>query len=83
MLWTALRDHRRRRGVATERVYIASQGELVRERRWPANVPALPMTADGRALLPLGEGHHQLFVGATGSGKTTSARRVLLAPSRA
>ena len=37
------------------------------------------MTADGRALLPLEEGHHQLFVGATGSGKTTSARRVLLA----
>ena len=77
MVWTALRE--RRAGEATERVYIAGQGELVRERAWPANVRALPMTVDGRALLPLEEGHHQLFVGATGSGKTTSARRVLLA----
>jgi hypothetical protein len=77
MFWTALR--RRRSEAAAERIYIASQGELVREREWPSEVPALPMAGDGRALVPLGEGHHQLFVGATGSGKTTSARRVLLA----
>jgi hypothetical protein len=77
MAWTALRD--RRRGTDAERVWIAGQGELVRERAWPERVRALPMTGDGRALLPLQEGHHQLFVGATGSGKTTSARRVLLA----
>jgi hypothetical protein len=62
-----------------ERTYIGGEGELVRERAWPATVRALPMTADGRARLPLGEGQHVLFVGATGSGKTTSARRVLLA----
>jgi len=83
MAWTALRSRRPRRGVpgasSAERVYIAGQGELVRERCWPGEVRALPMTGDGRALLPLEEGHHQLFVGATGSGKTTSARRVLLA----
>ena len=77
MAWTALRE--RRRAAPRERVYIAGQGELVRERAWPAHVRALPMTGDGRALLPLQEGHHQLFVGATGAGKTTSARRVLLA----
>jgi Type IV secretion-system coupling protein DNA-binding domain len=77
MAWTLLRD--RSRSAPSERVYIAGQGELVRERAWPDGVRALPMTAEGGALLPLGEGHHQLFVGATGSGKTTSARRVLLA----
>jgi hypothetical protein len=77
MAWTALRRRRRRRDA--ERVWIAGQGELVRERAWPAHVRGLPMTGDGHARLPLGEGHHQLFVGATGSGKTTSARRVLLA----
>jgi hypothetical protein len=77
MVWAALRD--RHAAGATDRVYIAGQGELVRERAWPADVQALPMTGDGRALVPLGEGHHQLFVGATGSGKTTSARRVLMA----
>jgi hypothetical protein len=78
MAWTALRE-RIRHGKPQERVFIATQGELVRVRGWPAHVRGLPMTGDGRALLPLEEGHHQLFVGATGSGKTTSARRVLLA----
>ena len=78
MAWTTLRE-RNVHGQPRERVYIATQGELVRERAWPAHVRGLPMTGDGRARLPLGEGHHQLFVGATGSGKTTSARRVLLA----
>jgi hypothetical protein len=81
MAWTAIRARRRRPSGARrgERVYLAGQGELVRERDWPEHVRALPMTGDGRALLPLEEGHHQLFVGATGSGKRTSARRVLLA----
>jgi hypothetical protein len=78
LAWTALRAHLAH-DQARERVYIATQGELVRERAWPAHVRGLPMTGDGRGLLPLEEGHHQLFVGATGSGKTTSARRVLLA----
>jgi hypothetical protein len=62
-----------------ERVQIAGQGELIRERPWPWEVAALPMTGDGRARIPLGEGMHLYFVGATGSGKTTSARRWLLA----
>ena len=78
MIWSAVRarsDSQR----SEERVRIAGQGELVRERDWPSTVRALPMTGDGRALVSLEEGHHQLFVGATGSGKTTSARRVLLA----
>jgi hypothetical protein len=74
--WLRDRDANPRR---EERSYIAGEGELIRERSWPATVRALPMTGDGRARLPLGEGHHLLFVGATGSGKTTSARRVLLA----
>lgn len=74
MVWHAVA--RRELG---ERVYIAGQGELIRERRWPDRVPALPMTGDGRAPVPLGEGMHLMFVGSTGSGKTTSARRWLLA----
>ncbi len=74
MAWRArpARDRNRR-------VDIAGQGELVRERVWPPSVPALPMTADGRGPIPLAEGMHLFFVGATGSGKTTSARRWLLA----
>ncbi len=74
MAWNA-----RRRPEPGQRVYIAGQGELVRERAWPQHVPALPMTHDGRAPIPLAEGMHLFFVGATGSGKTTSARRWLLA----
>jgi hypothetical protein len=81
MAWTWCRQ-RRRLGAGDrdrERVFIASEGELVRKRAWPVRVPGLPMTGDGRALVPLGEGMHLFFVGATGSGKTTSARRWLLA----
>src|SRR3954453_19370589 len=37
------------------------------------------MSADGRGLIPRREGRHVLIVGATGSGKTVSARRWLLA----
>lgn len=62
-----------------QRVYVAGQGELVRERAWPTAVPALPMTGDGRGRIPLAQGMHLFFVGATGAGKTTSARRWLLA----
>lgn len=61
------------------RDYITGQGELVRDRKWPAYVASMPMTADGRAQIPVAEGRHLFFVGATGSGKTTSARRWLLA----
>src|SRR3954453_7244988 len=37
------------------------------------------MSADGRGRVPRREGRHVLIVGATGSGKTVSARRWLLA----
>lgn len=62
-----------------QRVFVAGQGELVRERGWPVGVPGLPMTGDGRGRIPLDQGMHLFFVGATGAGKTTSARRWLLA----
>jgi hypothetical protein len=74
MVWNASRTR-----DDQQRVYIGSQGELVRKRAWPAGIPSLPMTADGRGRVPLREGMHLFFVGATGGGKTTSARRWLLA----
>jgi hypothetical protein len=66
---------------AGERVYLRSQGELVRKRPWPASVAHVPMGGvdhDGLRL-PLGEGQHIFACGATGSGKTTTMRRVLAA----
>ena len=77
MAWTALRQrdaHARASAFTSPAKASSSAGAA-----GPSSVRALPMTGDGRALLPLEEGHHQLYVGATGSGKTTSARRVLLA----
>jgi hypothetical protein len=64
-----------------ERRYIASQGEIVHVRPWPEEVEYVPMTADQRsgARLPLGEGQHVFECGGTGTGKTTTARRVLAA----
>ncbi|WP_170179078.1 type IV secretory system conjugative DNA transfer family protein [Solirubrobacter pauli] len=83
MAWSLLGSGERRRRSARrdrgERTRIVGQGELVRERAWPEHEPAVPMTADGRGLLPRREGRHLLIVGATGSGKTVSARRWLLA----
>jgi hypothetical protein len=83
MLWTTLTSgalgrarEARERG---DRTYIAGQGELVRERGWPAEEPHVPMSGDGRGRIPRGAGRHVLIVGATGSGKTVSARRWLLA----
>jgi len=65
LVWTALRAGHERRarveGAAAERLYIAGQGDLLRQGGWPPAVSGLPMTADGRATLPLGEGHHLLF----------------------
>ena len=66
---------------AGERIYLRSQGELVHKRPWPAGVPYAPMSSvehDGLRL-PLGEGQHIFACGATGSGKTTTMRRVLAA----
>jgi hypothetical protein len=77
MAWTALRDRGRRR--STERTRIASQGELVRERSWPEDEPFVPMSDGDEGRIPCREGRHLLIVGATGSGKTVSARRWLLA----
>jgi hypothetical protein len=58
-----------------ERVWIATQGEIVRERTWPVGEPYVPMTRDGAARLPRRAGQHVAAFGATGSGKTTSVLR--------
>ena len=64
---------------AGERVYLRSQGELVHARAWPTSVPYVSMSASKNPSLrlPLGDGQHIFACGATGSGKTTSMRRVL------
>ena len=64
-----------------ERVYLRSQGELVHQRPWPTEVPYAPMSSvdHGSLRLPLGAGQHIFACGATGSGKTTTMRRVLAA----
>jgi hypothetical protein len=69
------------RRLAGERVYLRSQGELVHRRPWPPTVSYVPMSAvEHDALrLPLGAGQHIFACGATGSGKTTTMRRVLAA----
>jgi TraM recognition site of TraD and TraG/Type IV secretion-system coupling protein DNA-binding domain len=67
--------------AAGERVYIGRQDEIVHLRPWRDHIPYVSMTAlrsDGPRL-PLGEGQHIFLVGATGSGKTTTARRVIAA----
>jgi TraM recognition site of TraD and TraG/Type IV secretion-system coupling protein DNA-binding domain len=64
-----------------ERIYLRSQGELVHRRPWPKHVHYVPMSESQGAgsRLPLGEGQHIFACGATGSGKTTTMRRVLAA----
>jgi hypothetical protein len=64
-----------------ERVTLRGQGEIVRDRAWPSALPYVSMTAlgDGGPRLPLGAGQHVMLLGATGSGKTTSARRLIAA----
>jgi hypothetical protein len=62
-----------------ERTAIATQGELVRTRSWPTTEPFVPMTGAGRGRIPCHAGRHLLIAGATGAGKTVSARRWLLA----
>ena len=63
-----------------ERVYIRSQGEIIRERPWPDTEPYVPMTGelDGPRL-PRSEGQHIFSCGGTGAGKTTSALRIVAA----
>jgi hypothetical protein len=63
-----------------ERVYIRSQGEIVHTRPWPEHEPYVPMTSgpDGPRL-PRSEGQHIFSCGGTGTGKTTTALRVVAA----
>jgi hypothetical protein len=67
--------------VAGERRYLRSQGELVHQRPWPPEIPYISMTAqrDRGPRLALGAGQHLMLFGATGAGKTTTARRVIAA----
>jgi len=53
----------------------------VHEEPWPAEIEYVPMTprGDRGARLPLGEGQHVFECGGTGTGKTTTARRLLAA----
>jgi hypothetical protein len=64
---------------AGERLYLSSQGELVRERSWPSSIEFVSMTSLGTRgpRLPLGAGQHVVLFGATGAGKTTTARRLI------
>ena len=67
--------------AAGERKYLRSQGELVHERAWPEGVQYVSMSAGGQRgpRLPLGAGQHVVLFGATGAGKTTTARRLIAA----
>ena len=61
---------------AGERVYLTTQGQLVRERQWPDTETYVPLSADEAGpRVPRRSGRHVFVVGATGSGKTTSALR--------
>ncbi len=64
-----------------ERLYLRSQGELIRARPWPASIDYVSMTSLGKdgPRLPLGAGQHVVLFGATGAGKTTTARRLIAA----
>jgi hypothetical protein len=64
-----------------ERRFLGSQGELVHERRWPEALGYVSMSAERErgARLPLGAGQHVVIFGATGAGKTTTARRLVAA----
>ena len=66
----------RRARAAGERVFITTQGQIVRERLWPEIETYVPLTCDESGpRVPRRSGRHIFFVGATGSGKTTTALR--------
>jgi hypothetical protein len=80
----------RPRRTAGEHVRLGRQGEVVHVRPWRADVAYVPARASRPSRisrgpdhagprLPLGEGQHVFLVGATGAGKTTTARRLLAA----
>jgi energy-coupling factor transporter ATP-binding protein EcfA2 len=64
-----------------ERVRLVGQGELVRDRPWPAGLAYVPLYDQGERAprVPIGAGQHVMLLGATGSGKTTTARRIIAA----
>jgi hypothetical protein len=64
-----------------ERVRLLGQGELVRDRPWPKDLAYVPMNDERQRAprVPLGAGQHVMLLGATGSGKTTTARRIIAA----
>jgi energy-coupling factor transporter ATP-binding protein EcfA2 len=64
-----------------ERLYLDRQGEIVHHKPWSEQLPYVSMTdqRDAGPRLPLGQGQHVFLVGATGSGKTTTARRLIAA----
>jgi hypothetical protein len=64
-----------------ERRFIGRQDELVHIKPWRDHVAYISMTGQGRRgpRLPVGTGQHAFLVGATGSGKTTTARRLITA----
>ena len=64
-----------------ERKYLRSQGEIVHERPWPQSIEYVSMSARGERgpRLPIGAGQHVVAFGATGAGKTTTARRLIAA----
>jgi len=66
---------------AGERLYLRSRGELMHERGWPAHIDYVSMTDLGvrGPRLPIGAGQHVVLFGATGAGKTTTARRLIAA----
>jgi hypothetical protein len=62
--------------AAGERVHIVTQGQVIRERAWPATENYVPLSADEDGpRVPRRSGRHVFTVGSTGSGKTTSALR--------
>jgi energy-coupling factor transporter ATP-binding protein EcfA2 len=74
--------------AAGEHVRLGRQGEVVHVRPWRADVAYVSARASRASRisrgvvgprLPLGEGQHVFLVGATGAGKTTTARRLLAA----
>ena len=77
--------------AAGEHVRLGRQGEVTRIKPWSPEVPYVSMRDPSRGSrlthrvddrgprLPLGEGRHVFLVGATGAGKTTTARRLLAA----
>lgn len=64
-----------------EQRFLRSQGELVHKRAWPHSVGYVSMSAqrDHGPRLPIGAGQHIILFGATGAGKTTTARRLIAA----